>query len=68
MRLIIEETKDKVASWVASYVRKRINDFAPTAERPFVLGLPTGSSPLLTYQKLIELHRAGKLRYVWSIH
>lgn len=63
MRLIIEETKDDVAGWVANYVRKRINDFKPTAERPFVLGLPTGSSPLLTYTKLIEFHRANTLSF-----
>jgi glucosamine-6-phosphate deaminase len=64
MRLIIEENADQVARWVAEYVRKRINDFAPTAAKPFVLGLPTGSSPLLTYKKLIAFHRAGKLRSV----
>lgn len=29
-----------------------INKFAPTAEKPFVLGLPTGSSPLLTYKRV----------------
>ncbi|TMW55181.1 hypothetical protein Poli38472_013943 [Pythium oligandrum] len=63
MRLIIEETKDQVALWVANYVRKRINDFKPTAQRPFVLGLPTGSSPLLTYKQLIEFHRANTLSF-----
>ncbi|GLD99853.1 hypothetical protein PINS_up008581 [Pythium insidiosum] len=63
MRLIIEETKDQVALWVANYVRKRINDFKPTAEKPFVLGLPTGSSPLLTYRQLIEFYRAGTVSF-----
>ena len=28
---------------LAEYVVRRINDFAPSAERKFVLGLPTGS-------------------------
>lgn len=38
MRLIILEEPDKVASWVATYVKKRILAFNPTPERPFVLG------------------------------
>ncbi|TYZ57662.1 hypothetical protein PybrP1_012515 [[Pythium] brassicae (nom. inval.)] len=63
MRLVIEESSERVALWVATYVRKRINDFKPSRERPFVLGLPTGSSPLLTYAKLVEFHRAGTLSF-----
>ena len=43
----------------------RINDFAPTLEKPFVLGLPTGSSPIPTYRALIKLVKEGKLR--WTI-
>ena len=31
------------------------------AEKPFVLGLPTGSSPIPTYKHLIGLVKAGKL-------
>lgn len=64
MRLIIEDTQAATALWVASYIRKRINDFKPTAERPFVLGLPTGNTPLLTYKKLIEFHQEKTLRCV----
>jgi glucosamine-6-phosphate deaminase len=40
MRLIIQENKDDVGEWVATYVMNRINEFAPTAERPFVIGTP----------------------------
>ncbi|KAF7965178.1 hypothetical protein HWV62_45246, partial [Athelia sp. TMB] len=40
-----------------------INDFAPTAEKPFVLGLPTGSSPIPTYKALIKLVKDGKLSF-----
>lgn len=63
MRLIILDDPMLVAEWVATYVKKRINAFHPTPERPFVLGLPTGSSPLLTYKKLIEYHKAGELSF-----
>lgn len=48
---------------IAHYVKERVNQFKPTAERPFVLGLPTGSSPIGVYAKLVELHRAGQLSF-----
>ena len=38
MRLIIQETPDTVAAWAATYVVKRIRSFAPTPDRPFILG------------------------------
>lgn len=63
MRLIIQDTSDKVSRYVAEYVRDRINRFAPTESKPFVLGLPTGSSPLGTYKNLIEFHKNGQLSF-----
>ena len=42
-------------------LRSRINDFQPTPEKPFALGLPTGSSPIPTYKHLIRLVKDGKL-------
>ena len=48
MRLYIYEDPKAVGDWVANYVCERIKVFAPTAERPFVLGLPTGSTPIPT--------------------
>jgi len=63
MRLIIKDSSSEVGVFVAEYVRDRILKFAPTPERPFVLGLPTGSSPIATYKKLIEFHRNGVLSF-----
>lgn len=63
MRLIIEETYDLMSEWAGNYVASRINAFKPTAERPFVLGCPTGSSPLGMYRRLIELNRQGKVSF-----
>ena len=63
MRLIIEPDYDKVSQWAANYVASRINEAKPTAEKPFVLGCPTGSSPLGMYKKLIELNKAGKVSF-----
>lgn len=63
MRIVIRESAEEVAEWVAGYIRRRILDFAPTAERPFVLGLPTGSTPLATYRVLVRMVRAGQLSF-----
>ena len=41
----------------------RINEAKPTPEHPFVLGCPTGSSPLGMYRHLIRLHKAGKVSF-----
>jgi len=48
---------------VANYLVTKIRSFAPTAERPFVLGLPTGSTPLSTYKKLIEMYNLGQVSF-----
>ena len=52
MRLLIHSDYENVCRWAASYIIQRINAFAPKAEKPFVLGLPTGSSPLGVYRQL----------------
>lgn len=63
MRLIPFAHPAQVCHWAAHYIADRINAFAPTARRPFVLGLPTGSTPLATYHELIRLHQAGTLSF-----
>lgn len=61
--LIIRDDPHATGAYIADYIRKRINKFAPTADRPFVLGLPTGSSPIPTYKALIEMVKDGSLSY-----
>ncbi len=63
MRVIIESDYQSLSNWAANHVAKRINEFHPTAERPFVLGLPTGSSPLGMYRALIELNKQGAVSF-----
>eukprot|EP00755_Sulcionema_specki_P003130 Sspe_Gene.27260::Locus_11656_Transcript_1_1_Confidence_1.000_Length_939::g.27260::m.27260/K02564/nagB, GNPDA; glucosamine-6-phosphate deaminase len=63
MRIVIHPTDDEVATYAANHIIQRINDFAPTADRPFVIGLPTGGTPVKTYQKLIQAHRQGKVTF-----
>ena len=64
MRLIIQESYGKMSQWAAAYIVKRINAFQPTAEKPFVLGLPTGSTPIGTYKELIHLYQTGDRKSV----
>jgi glucosamine-6-phosphate deaminase len=63
MRLIIQPSYESISKWAASYVASAINKFQPTAEKPFVLGLPTGSSPLGMYKELIQLCKDGKVSF-----
>ena len=63
MRLLIHRDYENVCRWTADYIVKKINAFAPSRERPFVLGLPTGSSPLGVYKKLIAAFREGKVSF-----
>lgn len=63
MRVIIRENYEKMSQWTAQYIAEKINAFLPTAEKPFVLGLPTGSTPLGTYKELVRLHKEGKISF-----
>lgn len=63
MRLIINKDYESLSIWAADYVAAKINAAAPTPEHPFVLGCPTGSSPLGLYRRLIELYKAGKVSF-----
>ena len=63
MRLIIEPNYEQLSKWAANYVAAKIKKANPTAEKPFVLGLPTGSSPLGMYKNLIELNKQGVISF-----
>ncbi len=74
MRLIVRPDFEAVSEWAANHVARRINRHERAlaergpgegggAPRPFVLGLPTGSSPLGMYRKLAELCAAGKVSF-----
>ena len=61
MKLIIKDNYAEMSAWAANHIANAIN--AHKEERPFVLGLPTGSSPLGVYKNLIEMNRAGKVSF-----
>lgn len=61
MRFIIRDDAEQAAIYVANYVVDRIRHFNPSPSTPFVLGLPTGSSPLGVYKCLVEKYKAGEV-------
>ena len=63
MRILIHQDYQRLSKWIAHYVAAKINNYKPTAEKPYVLGLPTGSSPIGTYQELDKLHQEGKVSF-----
>ncbi len=63
MRVIIKDLSTEVAEWAAAYIVSEIKAKASRTDAPFVLGLPTGSTPLETYRELIRLHKAGEVSF-----
>ena len=63
MRLLVHENYLALSKWTAYYIAAKINEANPTPQKPFVLGLPTGSSPIGTYKVLIELYNEGKISF-----
>lgn len=63
MKQAIFSSADDASAYLANYVIAKINDFGPTAARPFVLGLPTGSSPEGVYSRLVQAYKAGKVSF-----
>lgn len=61
MRVIIQDNYEKMSKWAAGYIAAKINGHKEA--RPFVLGLPTGSSPIGVYRELIEMNRTGKVSF-----
>lgn len=63
MKLIIQDDVKSVAEWSARYVLKKITDFKPGPDKYYILGLPTGGTPLGMYKKLIEFHKQNKISF-----
>ena len=61
MKLIIKKDYNEMCTWAAQHIADAINNHK--GERPFVLGLPTGSSPLGVYKRLIEMYNEGKVSF-----
>jgi len=60
-RLLYHETPAAASQYIATYLASRITLHTPS--KPFILGLPTGSTPPSIYASLVGLHRAGQLSF-----
>ena len=63
MRLIIENNYQDGSVWAARHIASAIKAKASKTDRPFVLGLATGSTPIGTYRELIRMHEAGEISF-----
>lgn len=63
MRQATFSNSQDASTYVAQYIVNKINSFNATPSKPFVLGLPTGSSPEGIYKKLIEFNKAGLVTF-----
>ena len=61
MRVVIQDNYEKMSKWAAQYIANKIN--AHKEDRPFVLGLPTGSSPIGVYKELVRMNKAGEVSF-----
>ena len=61
MRVVIQENYEKMCKWAADYIAAKIRNHKE--DRPFVLGLPTGSSPIGVYKELARQNQAGELSF-----
>ncbi len=63
MRIVIKDTRAETGKWTADYIINKIKAFAPAADKPFVIGLPTGSSPMPVYEEWIRRYKAGDISF-----
>ena len=63
MKVIIRDNAKDAALWVAHRIADAIKAKAAISDKPFVLGLPTGSTPLDVYAELVRMVKAGELSF-----
>lgn len=61
MRVVIQKDYEAMSRWAANHIVEAIN--AHKENRPFILGLPTGSSPIGVYKELAAMNKAGKVSF-----
>lgn len=63
MRVIILRDYETVSQWAAAYVTRRILTHQKEKKDQFVLGLPTGSTPVGMYRELVRRHSEGAVSF-----
>ncbi|MBP5419976.1 MAG: glucosamine-6-phosphate deaminase [Bacteroidales bacterium] len=63
MKLIIRNNAAEGSLWAAQRIANAIRAKTVYSDKPFVLGLCTGSTPIATYTELIRMVKAGELSF-----
>ena len=63
MKVIIRNSSKEASVWAAHLIAQRIKAKAAVSDKPFVIGLCTGSTPIDTYAELIRMVKAGELSF-----
>ena len=63
MKVIIRNTSKEGSLWAAHHIAEKIKAKAAVTDKPFVLGLCTGSTPIETYAALARMVQAGELSF-----
>lgn len=63
MRVVIRKNYEDLSRWAAAHVVEAIRAKRPGESSPFVLGLPTGSSPLGMYRALAAAVKEGSVSF-----
>ena len=61
MRVILKDTYLDACYWVALYIKNKI--LSHPKNKKFVLGLPTGSTPIGIYKQLIKFHQNNEISF-----
>ena len=62
MRIIIKKDYADMSDWVSTYLKCKIQD-SQLSGRQYVMGLPTGSTPIGVYNNLVNYHKEGELSF-----
>lgn len=63
MRVVIKKDYEELSRWAADYVVYRINKHKASPKHLFVLGLPSGSTPLGMFKYLAQYYKDGKVSF-----
>lgn len=63
MKVIIKNDSKCGSLWAAHYIAEKINAKAAKSDKPFVLGLCTGSTPIETYTEWGRMVKAGEVSF-----
>lgn len=63
MKVIIRNTASEASIWAAHHIAAKIKEKAAVSDKPFVLGLCTGSTPIETYAELARMCKNGEVSF-----